>query len=538
MMPRLAALLLAAALLAQAAPSHSQIVQVQAGSSSLYQAQGGSLYMQSGNSECWLGVSDFEAARVGLTYRRRFQDGSVTLGDEVVPFHLPTDVFGSGQSFLGRGVGFQYQDEGVQVFAMGGTTATGYSTPYTFGARPEDPVGLVYLEAPMSPTFRLSSRTLYSGRLTSIFGGDWQPLPNVEGALAGGVGAEEGYVAASGRYESPKVSARAAYILAGDQFRRVISPQPQASELDRENVEVTVRPLTGLGVMAARNGYAQPASAGHPQRHGTVNQFLVNGLVGGTSASGAVYASESPGAGATGLSFGLGRDFGRLLRTTVSLLHSIPNHGEPVTMLVGTVHEGISQRLGLSQTVTHSDGNTTVSFGGDLISNFLSFGAEYQTVYLPFADGNPFRQALMLHIRLQSIGNMQVNVDSHVDPTGAVRYTAYGSQYLFGGMPASAPSENPELLHYIVQGHVHDESGAPVSGAALEIGGELVYTDDHGYFFARKKKAGEYTVEVLLDQFLTPDDYRVVLAPERASATSDDTEPDLTIVLHRVVVSR
>jgi len=533
--PRRSNLLLLAGLgLLQASPAACQVVQLQAGSSSLYQAQGGSLYIRSGDSEAWLGVSDFRAARVGASYTRRFESGSVTVGDEVVPFRLPTDVFQSGQSFLGRGVGLDYRDDDVHLFAMGGTTATGYTTPYTFGARPEDPVGLVYLEAPVSSRLRISSRTLYSGLLTSIFGADWSPCAGAGGAIAAGVGAQEGYAAASGRYESAKLSARAAYVVAGDGFHRVIAPQPQASELDGENVEVTVRPMSGMSVVAARNGYAQAAAAGHPRRRGTVNQLLWSGVAAGTSATGAVYVSETPGGGSTGYSLGLGRDLGPMFRATASLLHSIPNRGVPVTMLVGTVRETVSPRLSLSQTMTHTDGNTTVSFGGNLLSNFLSFGAEYQTVYLPFADGNPFRQALMLHIRLQAIGNVQMNVDSHLGPDGVVRYTAYGSQYLCGGGQSPAPEQNPELLRYVVRGRVRDEAGAPVAGAALEIGGEVVYSDEQGSFFARRKKAGEVALNVLLDQFLTAQPYRVIDAPPRVSAGAEDADSDLMIILHRV----
>ena len=64
--------------------------------------------------------------------------------------------------------------------------------------------------------------------------------------------------------------------------------------------------------------------------------------------------------------------------------------------------------------------NTTVSFGGGFTSNFVSVGAEYQTIYVPFATNEPFRQALMLTFRLQGIGNFQGSVGSYVGPDGTV----------------------------------------------------------------------------------------------------------------------
>jgi hypothetical protein len=243
--------------IAGATPARAQIFHVQAGTSTLYQAHGGSLYVRGDRYETWIGLADLDPLRVGAKVRTRALGAEWTVGDETVPFQLPTDVLQSGQSLLARGIGVRYEENGTRVSVLGGATSIQSATPYSFWAKGVDPIGLVFLEAPVGPRARVTSRTLYSGAMTTILGMDWKAAPGFETALAGGAGAEEGYLAWSGRYDGTWISGKAAYIVSGDEFRRVVTPQPGASEMDRENIEVTVRPNAGLVLGAARNNYRQ-----------------------------------------------------------------------------------------------------------------------------------------------------------------------------------------------------------------------------------------------------------------------------------------
>ena len=524
--------LAAVALAISPVPARAQVFRLQAGSSTLYQAHGGSIMVKADQYEAMVGFGDLNPFRVGAAVRTRYRSADLGFGDAIVPFRLPTDVFAAGHSFLGRGASVGYEADGVRLFTMGGTTSTGYWAPYTFGARPEEPVGLCFLEGVVSPTLKATSRSLYSGAMTTILGFDWTPRKDFEAAIAGGVGSGDGYAAASAVFQRPWVTARAAYVIAGDDFRRVVVPQPQASEVDRENLEITVRPTPRFSLSVARNNYLQPASFGVANARGTVNQAIVSGVVERTSLSAAIFLSESPGGGGRGLSFSAGRDVTRFLKLNGSILRSDPNRGPSSTMFVGNVRETISPRLDLVQVVTHSGDNTTVSFGGNWLSNVLKIGLEYQTIYVPFAPEDPFRQALNFHVTLQAFGDFQANVGSYVGPDGRVRYTAYGSQYLYRGESAGSPKE-AGLLPNVVRGVVRDETGKPVSGAAIRIDEEIVYTDTQGSFFVRLKKAREYPVEVAPEEFLTAGRYEVVEAPERAMAAPDAEAEEISIVVRR-----
>lgn len=521
-----------AALTLSVAPAAAQVFHLQAGTSTMYQAHGASLYVRSDRYETWIGLADLDPLRVGAKVRTSYAGAEWTVGDETVPFQLPTDVLQSGQSLLARGIGVRYQENGTRVAALAGATSVQGASPYSFWAKGVDPVGLVFLEAPVGPKARVTSRSLYSGAMTTILGVDVTPAPGVTTALAGGAGSEEGYLAWSGRYEGTRISAKGAYILSGDEFRRVLTPQPGAAEMDRENLEVTVRAAPGLVLGAARNNYRQAGGVQAGMR-GTVNQFLANGRVGRTQLGGALFASRAPGAGSTGLSFTASREVIPHVRMTGSWLYSDPRQGSPSRMLVLHTRETISPRVELSQVLTHTEGNTTLSFGGGFTSNLVSVGAEYQTIYVPFAVDEPFRQALMLTIRLQGIGNFQGTLGSYVGPDGTVRYTAQGSQYLYRGV--DAPPQAAFGIHeYVIRGFVKDERGSPVKGAALRIGDDVAFTDSRGSFFVRQKKPRAYPIEVLTEEFLVPGRYAVVSAPEQAVAGPEDAPGEVVIVVRRV----
>lgn len=513
----------------------AQIICVQAGSSSLQQAEGGALTIRDDGYEGSFGIGSLNPLRVGASLGTRYRGADLSLGDQVVPFGLPTDIFSAGHSFLGRGIGARYVEDDISLFAMGGTTASGFTTPYGFGARSADPVGLILLDGRVSPTLRVTSRSLYSGKATSLLGANWSPRPDFRAGLTAGTGTGDGYLATSARYERGAFAIRAAYVLSGGEFRRVVVPQTDPSELDRENLEIAFRPRSGIALTAARNRYAQIAPDGTGaggRTTGSVNQFSASGVARGVTANAAFIYSEAPHAGGTGLSLSLGRGIGRWLRLQGSALRSDPRAGEPGTMLLGSVGENVSPRLELTQTAAHSAGTTTVSFGGNVTLDRASVGAEWQTIYLPFAATDAFRQALVLHGRIQGPGGIQANVGSYVSPDGSVRYTVYASQYFYAGEKESARNDF-RMYSNLIKGVVRDPNGAPISGATLRIGKEIAYSDSRGEFFVRMKKKRDYPFEVMVNEFLTPGRYSVVSAPTIAEARPEAQAADLLVVLER-----
>ncbi|MGH9581288.1 MAG: SPOR domain-containing protein, partial [Terriglobales bacterium] len=196
--------------------------------------------------------------------------------------------------------------------------------------------------------------------------------------------------------------------------------------------------------------------------------------------------------------------------------------------------EVISPRLDLLQLVTYSNGQATVSFGGNFNTNRLSVGVDYQTVYVPFL-ASAFKQALMLRIRFRPFGNLELSTQTYVAPDGRLRYTAAGNTFLYRyqGLVTGERNAPFNLPRHMARGRVVDETGDPIRGAALRIDRHDVFTDASGQFFVRLAKAREYPVEVLVDEFLVPGYFEVVDAPASVRADAEERAPEITIVVRR-----
>jgi hypothetical protein len=204
--------------------------------------------------------------------------------------------------------------------------------------------------------------------------------------------------------------------------------------------------------------------------------------------------------------------------------------------LLSTFRENVSPRLELLQLVTHSNGNTTVSFGGNWIGNRLSFGLEYQTIYVPYIPSKPFMQAAVLNIKLRPFGNLQLHAGTAVGADGKVRYTAWAEDLMIrnAGLSPSAQGTMISMPKYIIRGQVTDDKSKPVRGVALKIGKEVVYTDEDGMFFVRTNKRTEVPLALVFDEFLIPGYWETVVAPDKVSSDLDEKAPNLEIVIRRI----
>jgi len=526
-------LLLATPLLLPSSRAQAQVFQLQGGSSTLYHAHGGSVEFRGSNYEGWVGVGYLDQLRFGAFLRTKVRNYTLSFGDEEIPFRLPTDVFDSSHYFFGRGVGVATKRERVSLFGFAGTTSSGFAAPFFRAARSEAGVGLLFLEAQLSPTVRAFSHNVVSNRQTTINGLEWRPRQDLQMALAGGVGANNGYLSASLAAERQWVTVKAGYVGAEKQFRRIVVEAPLNSEVTDENLLVVLRPNPFITLTGSHQNFLQPPFQQSKALQGTVDQMLANFTVAGLKLGGGLYRSTVNGSRNTGTSLSVGRGFAGRLELGANLFHSRPNRGSSSTTLVGNLREVISPRLSLLQLVTHSNGQTSVSFGGDFLSNRLTIGVEYQTLYVPFRVGNPFKQALVLNLRLQPFGNFRVNAGTFVAPNGAVKYTLSSGTYLYRNheIRGSEAATAVTLPKYMVRGRVTDEEGKAVRGATLRIGSDTVFTDSQGRFFIRKGKATTYRLEVLLEEFLAPGPFEVVSAPSTVISTREEGAPEVTIVV-------
>src|SRR5437763_13496721 len=103
--PAQRALLMLVVLLA--AGADAQVFRVQGGTSTMLNAQGGSLEFKAPNYDGSFGLGYLNGrVMFGGETRYKYHDYTILAGDDSVPFTLPTDVFDHSHYFSARGAGF------------------------------------------------------------------------------------------------------------------------------------------------------------------------------------------------------------------------------------------------------------------------------------------------------------------------------------------------------------------------------------------------------------------------------------------------
>ncbi|MBI3669116.1 MAG: carboxypeptidase regulatory-like domain-containing protein [Acidobacteria bacterium] len=527
-------------LLAGAGPAAAQVFEFNGGSSTLLNAYGGEVGFRGKNYAGRVDFGFFGRSRVGFFLAAPYRGYTWGLGDQPIRFVLPTDLFNRSYYFLGRGLSATRKDPRSRLLLYGGATSTGFMVPFLTVARPETPTSLFFYERELSRKWRLYSHNIVSQRQTSIQSLEWQARDDLKLAMSGGIGSNQHYWASSLGFVRRRIALQASYAWAGDAFRRVLVETPALADVNRENVRLELSPLNSLHFVLGRENYLAPApaSSGAGELRAAVNTFGVWGSAAGFQMYGSVFDSDTASRRTRAMALGARRAFTRRLEAGVDYLHSELPNAPAVNSLISTVREMLTPRLSLSQVVTHTAGQTSVSFGGNFLSNWFTAGVDYQTIYFPLASASQsqFRQILMLNVHLQLPRGIQFHGATNVTPLGEVRYTAYGTAFAYHGLSGEngrlARSEG--FYENVARGRVVDQTGQPVAGAALLIDHEMVFSNSQGEFFLRRKKAQEYPLEVALDQFLLPGRFVVVTAPATLKAAREEVAQFYEVVLQRL----
>ena len=535
MLPKLECALLAVAMLL-ASRAEAQVFRVQGGTSTMLNAQGGSVEFKAPKYDGSVNLGYFDGHfRYGAENRYHFQNFTLLTGDESVPFVLPTDVFDASHYFSVRGIGVSHKDAVLKYYVFAGTTSTWLGTGLFNAATSDDPVGMLFYERKISDHFKFFSRNILSRRQTSLQGLEYQPNRSVKASVAAGIGSNQKYFAASLDAETEKLIFRTSYVMTGKSFQRISLASPLSSEVDKGNAQLLYKPFESVSFTAGHQNLLEPVTLGGAMQHAAVDQLSADVHVEKFYFGSGLFSSSSSGLRTQGTNLYVGRRFGRSLETNANWFKS-KSEGQPSsTILSGTIRENFSSRVGLLQLISRTNGQTTVAFGGNLTSNRLMLQADYQNMYLPFRPDHPFQQALALNAAVRVFGPMQITAASNVDPTGHLRYTFGMSTWLYrmSGM-SSAHSETFSIAKFVVQGIVKDDHGEPVEGAALHIGKEVVYSDSTGAFLARMGKHGPFPLSVVPDEFIANGIYETVSAPSTVRAEIDDAALNVQIVIRRV----
>jgi hypothetical protein len=531
---RYAALAFATLFMIFAPRAAAQVIQLSGGSSSLMETQGGSVQVDSENMHSTFGLGWHDGLRTGFLAESTVDATKVSLGDEIIPFVLPTDIFDTSYYLWGRGIGLRRSVGDGDTLIFAGYTSESLNTPFVNTASPDDPVAAFFYRHPIGKKFKFSSYNLVSGRLTSIQSFQWTPIHDLSFAASTGVGYQQPYGAVSARLHRKKVDVWVSESESTESFRRIRLVSPLMTEQKGANARVEYRPWTDVGVSLSRQDLLAPLS------DGSSLEARVDGVSGWFSLAGvrvnnSLFYSVGP-SGATDASLSsLERSFANRLDVRVEYFHSRSDVSGSFEGLTSTFRERINAHISVSQSVFSQGSQHTVSFGGQFVANALEVSLDYQTIFVPFVlpRQSPFRQVLSLNFRGKVWRDMELHAATNYTPLGQTRYTAYATNELYSdgtGIVVAGQSARRSISPYQVRGLVRDERNQPVFGAALTIGRDQIFTDSDGVFVCRKKKSGEYDLKVDLPSFLFPEEFVVVSAPARVQATRPDGGEDTIVV--------
>lgn len=516
----------------------AQVIRVNAGSSDQYNSSGGSLEFGTAHLTSGLGIGTVNGKlRTGAYLRETIGNYNFILGDQSTQLELPTDLFGGSQQAEIRGISVGRSNDVNQAFVFAGYKSLSYGAPFFRAAATNDPVGIILFSHRFNDRVKFVSRNLLSSEKTSIQGLEWLAKDWLKLSASGGVGSGKPYGAIAGTADFHQFVVKAAYIAQGTNFRRAAFDSVVISEPVGTNIAVNWRPTRRLST-----DYSHMKLNGADLQQGTLpaaslDSAGINWNSRAIRAGANFFTSTALNNRTNAFSLNGGRKITKWVDLNVSWLQN-KSHTDKKwsSSLLSTFRENVSPRLELLQLLTRSNGNTTASFGGNWIGNRLSFGLEYQTIYVPYMPSKPFMQAAVLNIRLRPFGNLQLHAGTAVGADGKVRYTAWAEDLIVrnAGLSSSPHGTMISMPKYIVRGQVTDDESNPLRGVALRIGKELVYTDEDGMFFVRMNKRGEVPLSLLFDEFIVSGYWEKVVAPDRVLSDLDEKAPHLEIVIRRI----
>src|SRR5215469_5162977 len=527
------AVLLAIATTAGAASA--QVFRVEAGGSTLLNAEGGSIAFKAPNYDGSIGAGLFNGKfEFGAESRYQYRGYTLLSGDESVPFFLPTDLFDASHYFSARGLGVTRADERERFYAFAGATATPLGTGFFNAASSDRPAAIFFYERKLPRRIKLFSRQIVSDRQTSLQGVEWKATRWFTTSSTAGIGSNQAYLAGSADVETSKFALKASYAATGDRFRRITVLSPISPEANKGNILALFKPTGFVSITAGHQNILEPLIPGGAMQQASVDQLSADFHVAHFSFGSGLLVSHSAGRRTQGTNLYLRRNLGAGFEAAANWFQSSPQGSGKTTIFSGTVRKRFTDRFSLLGLVSRSGGQTTFAAGGDFISNRLVLHLDYENVYLPFRPDRPFEQALALNTSLRITGPLQVILSSSVAPDGHIRYSLGANTYFYrvrGLMMRQQSLTSFAMGKYVVEGVVRTADGAPIEGAALRIGRETVYTDSTGGFVLRCSRQGPFAVKVVAEEFLSSVAYEVISAPSEVRAERDDAAVEMRIVL-------
>jgi len=390
----------------------------------------------------------------------------------------------------------------------------------------------------LSDNLHFYSRNIFSRKSTSLQALEWEPEKWLKASITGGIGSGKPYMATAVDAELQQLTLRGSYAYVSPDFRRVTIPALENSEPERENLEATYHFNRDDSITASHRNLLQPLTLDSPFARAGMDQVSGNFKIGKIYFGSGLYTSRFSGENSWGSNFFAGRKFKQFLDVTSSYFVSKSGTNKADSMATGTFRETISPRFNLLQVLTYAGGQWALAYGGEFVTNRFNARVDYQTQYLAFRTDKPFQQTLSLNASVRVIGSLALNATSSVAPDGRTRYSFGGTTYLYrygGLLPGLGQSNDSyKFPKYVVQGIVQDQEGKPISGAALQIGNDIIFTDSDGRFQYRSKKHKEVPFAIVPSQFLTTGFFEAVQAPPTVTTEKEDQAQEVIVIVRRL----
>ena len=518
----------------------AQVFKIDGGTSTLFNADGGTISMKAPNYDATFGAGTFGGQfALGAVARTKVMGYTVTAGDDNVRFDLPTDIFGNTSYYSARGVGIskQYEDSGFYV--LGGLTSQWVGSSFFQAARSEDPVGIIFFHRHMTDSLYFYSRDIISTKTSALQGLEWRPEKWLTSSVTGGIGSGKPYFATAVDAEMRKLTLKASYAYVNPDFRRITVPDILNSEPERENIEATYHFTRDTVITAAHRNLMEPLSINSPFSRASMDQLTGNFRLSHNYFGAGLFRSRFDGRDSWGTSMYVGRRFRDLLDVSGSYFVSKSTGNTTQHLFTGTFREIISPRFNLLQVLSYSNGQTSLAYGGEFITNRFNARVDYQTQYLAFRTNRPFQQTLSFNASVRVAGPLSLNAASSIAPDGHTRYSFGATTYLYraGGLFPSWGSQSDDSYKfpkYVVRGIVKDQEGKPVAGAAMQIDHDVIFTDGSGRFLLRLKKHKTMLFAVIPSQFLITGFFELVQAPSRVSSEREDQAQEVVVIIRRL----
>jgi carboxypeptidase family protein len=514
--------------------SAQTVVEVQGGGSSLVDGYGVTANFWRSGVDGWIGLGYLHGLRAGAFLRTAVDKDTLRLGNDALVLRLPTDVFTPGYNVLVQGASYASGNERTSFLAFGGASSAGVGAPSFQPVNIEKPMGAIFFQHRAAPTVRVMASAIFARQQTVLPGLEWRPAPDVTAGFVAGVGSGRLYAASSLSLRQGRLGATGSYVWNPDRFHRVPVPTPNQTEVDRENVSLTYDVTEAFTVGLSRQNYVQDSADSKPPVRATGNTAFIGGRLREVRLTAGVYDSRSQGIRNISSYYAVGRQLTGWLDAEVFVLQSRPEGQPTTTTPLLNLRWRLSPRLGVSQQISLHHGHPTVLFGANLATPIGEFGVDYQIVHQPLQPFNPFRSALNLTARLQ-LGNYSTSLGTYIRPDGTVDYAATGSTFLYmGAFGGVQPQQlGGTIARYVVRGIVRDEQGNRIEGAAVDLGGQVVFTNSNGEFLLRGKNPRRYTLTVQTGDFLLPGQWEVLSAPTEVMSSEESRSGLVEIVLRQ-----